>query len=103
MQYIEIMFKTYFSVVTTPLAYLQDVSEGSKMAGLDLGTWVFLFFVAVLMMTFAVCAIRKLVGKVRTNILINPQFIYKKIVVLLCGKIMAYLAVVLFDFTICLL
>jgi hypothetical protein len=78
MQYIEIMFKTYFSVVTTPLAYLQDVSEGSKMAGLDLGTWVFLFFVAVLMMTFAVCAVRKLVGKVRTNILINPQFIYKK-------------------------
>ena len=60
MQYIEIMFKSYFSVVTTPLAYLQDISEGSKMAGLDLGTWVFLFFVAVLMVTFAVCAVRKL-------------------------------------------
>ena len=61
MQYIEIMFKSYFLlVVTTPMAYLQDVSEGSKMAGLGLGTWIFFFFVAVLMVTFAVCAVRKL-------------------------------------------
>ena len=61
MQYIEIMFKSYILlVVTTPMAYLQDVSEGSKMAGLGLGTWVFLLFVAVLMVTFAVCAVRKL-------------------------------------------
>jgi hypothetical protein len=50
----------FLLVVTTPMAYLQDVSEGSKLGGLGLGTWVFFFFVAVLMVTFAVCAVRKL-------------------------------------------
>ena len=68
MQYIEILFffkNLLFSVATTPLAYLQDVSEGSKMGGMDLGTVIFLLFVAVLMIIFLVCSCRKLFGKVR--------------------------------------
>ena len=47
-------------ILSLIMAYLEDVSEGSKLGGLGLGTWIFFFFVAVLMVTFAVCAVRKL-------------------------------------------
>jgi hypothetical protein len=58
------------------MAYLQDVSEGSKLGGLGYGSWVFFGFVVILMVTFAVCAVRKLT-RVRTKIFINRIF-YKK-------------------------
>ena len=68
----------FFLVVTTPIAYLQDIAEDdARLGGHSYGTWVFFGVVAILMVTFAVCAVRKLT-KVRTQIFINHSFKQKE-------------------------
>jgi hypothetical protein len=59
--------------VTTPVTYLQDITEGAKLFGLDYGMWVLFGFVVLLTVIFGAYALRKLV-KVRTQSVMNHSF-----------------------------
>ena len=63
----------FVSAVTTPVTYLQDITEGAKLFGLDYGMWVLFGFVVLLTVIFGAYALRKLV-KVRTQLVMNHSF-----------------------------
>ena len=67
--YLTLLLNFYFCSVV----YLQEISDDARLGGLGYGTWVFFGVVGILMVTFAVCAVRKLT-KVRTQTFINHSF-----------------------------